>query len=276
MKQHTTETVGTFLKKASAAAVGADRLTASSFRRPSSAKSGTVAPSNRIRIGCIGIGNMGTYNMAAFLEKPDARNRCRVRCGRRSAGGSCDVEKEVRQEGMRGIQRFPGTARRNGPRCSVDRHARSLARACSPSPRHQRGLDVYGEKPLAFSIAEGRAIVDAVAALLLSGRPAAGSVRSGTSAMPANSCAMAASERYTPCVSASQRVQHRRKRRLPSRSPPDGFDYEMWLGPAPKAPYTPQPLPLELPLDQRLLRRTAHRLGRPSLRHRPVGHGHRD
>ena len=31
----------------------------------------------------------------------------------------------------------------------------------SPSPRSRHGLDVYGEKPLGFSIPEGRAIVDA-------------------------------------------------------------------------------------------------------------------
>ena len=51
---------------------------------------------------------------------------------------------------------------------------------------------------------------------------------------------MAASEKYTPCVSG-----------LPDgysindnggygvTTPPPGFDYEMWLGPAPKTPYIP-------------------------------------
>ncbi|MCK4628702.1 MAG: twin-arginine translocation signal domain-containing protein, partial [Sedimentisphaerales bacterium] len=36
-------------------------------------KNGTVAPSNRIVIGCIGIGWQGGINMINFLRKPDTK-----------------------------------------------------------------------------------------------------------------------------------------------------------------------------------------------------------
>ena len=61
-----------FLKQAAVAAVGATGLP---LFLPARAlgRDGKRAPSDRITIGCIGVGGMGTANMTSFLNKRDAR-----------------------------------------------------------------------------------------------------------------------------------------------------------------------------------------------------------
>src|ERR1051325_528113 len=50
-------------------------------------KDGAVAPSERIVLGAIGIGNRGTYDLGCFLEEPDVRfvAICDVKAERREA-----------------------------------------------------------------------------------------------------------------------------------------------------------------------------------------------
>ena len=60
-----------FLREAAGASVAAVGFP---YFVPASAlgQAGTVAPSNRIVIGCIGVGGQGTHNMNAFMGNPDA------------------------------------------------------------------------------------------------------------------------------------------------------------------------------------------------------------
>ncbi|MEN6336022.1 MAG: twin-arginine translocation signal domain-containing protein, partial [Phycisphaerales bacterium] len=48
-------------------------------------KSGSVAPSERIRLGGIGIGSRGTYDLGCFLHEPDVQfvAVCDVKANRR-------------------------------------------------------------------------------------------------------------------------------------------------------------------------------------------------
>ena len=50
-------------------------------------KNGSVAPSERLVLGGIGIGNRGTYDLGCFLHEPDVRFAavCDVKAGRRNA-----------------------------------------------------------------------------------------------------------------------------------------------------------------------------------------------
>ena len=52
--------------------------------------SGTVAPSNRITLGCIGTGNMGTGDMSMFLQLPDVQ-----------LVALCDVKTAARENALR-------------------------------------------------------------------------------------------------------------------------------------------------------------------------------
>ena len=69
-----------FLKKAAgtvSAAVGFPYIVPSSVL----GKAGNIAPSNRIVMGCIGLGGQGTYNMKMFMSSPDVQ-----------VAAVCDVE----------------------------------------------------------------------------------------------------------------------------------------------------------------------------------------
>ena len=228
-----------FLKKASAAAIGAVGLP---LFIPSTAlgRSGAVPPSDRINIGCIGVGGMGTGNMESFLEKPEAQIVAVCDVDAKHRGNARDiVEKKTGKNGCAEYNDFRELLGRD------DLDAISLA---TPDHWHaliavaaaKKRLDIYGEKPLGYTIAEGRAIVDAVerygviwqtgswqrslrdfryaCELVRNGRIGkVGTVRVG---LP-----------YGQSVSDQGGY---------GRAPvPEGFDYDMWLGPAPWAPYSP-------------------------------------
>lgn len=61
-----------FLKKTTAVAAGAIGFP---YVVPASAlgKAGSVAPANRIVMGCIGTGEQGRYVLSSFLQLPDAQ-----------------------------------------------------------------------------------------------------------------------------------------------------------------------------------------------------------
>jgi predicted dehydrogenase len=101
----------------------------------------------------------------------------------------------------------------------------------------ESGVDVYCQKPISVDIAEGRA-------MLAAARKAGRVVQIGTQ------------RRSTPhLIEARDRVikpgrlgkvglveiycyyHMRAKENPPDAAPPEGFDYEMWTGPAPKMPY---------------------------------------
>jgi len=119
------------------------------------------APSNRITMGCIGVGGMGTGNMQAFLGQPDVQvvavcdvdrnhlNRARDIVNRHYGNNDCATYTDFREL----------LARR-------DIDAISLA---TPDHWHaipavmamEAGMDVYGEKPISHCLMEGRIMADA-------------------------------------------------------------------------------------------------------------------
>ncbi|MHC4159004.1 MAG: Gfo/Idh/MocA family protein, partial [Planctomycetota bacterium] len=173
-----------FLTKAAGIAVGAISFP---YIVPSSAlgKAGSTAPSNRIVMGCIGLGGQGTWNMLAFLNKADVQ-----------VVALCDVNKGSRDYDM--LYQFPDSAsaglkpaleraerayakkRPSGTYQGIDNYRdfrQLLARddidvvtVCTPDHWHgfisvaaaKAGKDIYCEKPLVNTIAEGRAVCDAV------------------------------------------------------------------------------------------------------------------
>ncbi|MFH0989988.1 MAG: Gfo/Idh/MocA family oxidoreductase [bacterium] len=228
-----------FLKKASALTLGAVGFP---MIIPSSAlgRSGAIPPSDRIAIGCIGVGGMGTGNMQSFLEKPEAQ-----------IVAVCDVDRGHRKQAVKIVEEKSGKkgcAEYNDFRellARTDLHVISLA---TPDHWHaliavaaaQKGLDVYGEKPLGYTIAEGRAIVNAVE-------------RYGLVWQTGSWQRSQRNFRYACELVRNGRIGkiHTVRVGLPyghsisdqgGYSPaqvPDGFDYEMWLGPAPHVPYCP-------------------------------------
>ena len=232
-----------FLKKVSAAAVGAAVGAAGlPLFIPAKAlgRSGVVAPSDRITIGCIGMGGMGMGNMESFLGKPEAQ-----------IVAVCDVDAKHRTRARLAVEQRSGKkgiAEYNDFRDLLARGDLDAVSIATPDHWHaliataaaKQGLDIYGEKPLGYTIAEGRAIVDAVerygivwqtgswqrsvrnfrhaCELVRNGR--IGKVHTVRVGLPGGYSVSEQGGSYPTAV-------------------PDWFDYDMWLGPAPRVPYCP-------------------------------------
>lgn len=150
-----------FLRRAAGTAVGAISFP---YVIPSSAlgKDGSIAPSNRIVMGAIGVGDMGTGDMRGFLNKREVQ-----------MVAVCDVDAKHRNNAKRIVDDKYGnnncTAYLNY-RDLIGRGDLDAVTMALPDHWHgvisiavvRAGLDIYGQKPLARTIREGRAICDAV------------------------------------------------------------------------------------------------------------------
>ena len=198
--------------------------------------SGRPAPSDRLTLGLIGLGSMGMRHLEGFCQHDGCRITavCDVDAGRCRAGAAA-VNRHYRDTGCAACADFRQLLGR-----------RDLDTVCIAVPDHwhavisiaacRAGKDVYGEKPLALTVAEGRAIVRAVSRY---GRVwETGSWQRSTRQFRF-ACELVRNGR----IGTLKRVEVGiglgfRINPQPAMPVPPGFDYDMWLGPAPPAPYT--------------------------------------
>jgi predicted dehydrogenase len=200
------------------------------------------APGDRITMALVGCGGMGGANLNAFLRQPDAQ-----------VVAVCDPDKSRREQRKTQIERHYAEQTRDGTfrGCEAYNDFREvMARddvdaVIQATPDHwhalvvvaaaRAGKDCYGEKPLSLTIRQGRVMSDAVRDY---GRvyQTGSQQRSGDRFRFA--CELVRNGRIG-------RV-HRAICGLPSGSTtgnhppapvPPGFDYDLWLGPAPRVPY---------------------------------------
>src|SRR3954467_13523484 len=127
---------------------------------PGAARAERLGPNERIRLGLIGCGGMGTRHLEALAGNP----HCEV-------AAVCDCFKPRYENGIAVVKKFSGKApdgyqdfRRVFDRGDID-----AIFAPTPDDWHplmailgcQAGKDVYVEKPALPTVAEGRAMVDA-------------------------------------------------------------------------------------------------------------------
>ncbi len=120
------------------------------------------APSNRITMGCIGVGGMGRGNMDNFLGQSDVQ-----------VVAVCDVDKNHLQGAKEAVDARYG----NGDCKAYTDFRELLARGdidaislATPDHWHaipaimaaKAGMDIYGEKPLSHNLREGREMVNTV------------------------------------------------------------------------------------------------------------------
>ena len=121
-----------------------------------------VSANNKINIACIGVGGMGDANMKSFLGRNEAK-----------VVAICDVDKKHAKQAQSNVNRYyknKDCAIYSDYRELLNRNDLDAVMIATPDHWHgiiafasaQKGLDIYGEKPLAYNIPEGRAIVDAV------------------------------------------------------------------------------------------------------------------
>jgi len=197
-------------------------------------------PSERITIGAIGIGSQGTHDLRGFLELSDAR-----------VVAVCDVSRPALERGVRLVNEKYG----NSDCRAYDDYREMLARAdidamsiVTPVHWHsvmamaaaRAGKDIFMEKPVALSVAESRAVRDAVERY--------GNVfqlgtqqRSGRDFRFA--CELALNGRLGKIRTIKVGTAYGRVTpNLPAMPVPEWLDYDRWLGPACWSPYNDKKL----------------------------------
>lgn len=251
-----------FLKAAGSAAVLSSALP---VRAAQNSGSGT-SPNNRINLGVIGMGWQGPGNTKSFLASDD----CQV-------VAACDIDKDHLQAAVKMINDNYGTED-----CKAYHDYRELLASddidavmiAVPDHWHEivateaarRKKDVYGEKPLAHTIAEQQSIVRAVEANNIiwqmgswqrsvpTFHKAAEIVRNGLIGtvthvevgLPAGNSdydgvqkaalAKLAAAGIT-AANLQDVVEGSKGWNLLATDPPQGFDYNTWIGPSKMMPY---------------------------------------
>lgn len=199
---------------------------------------GAVPPSDRIRVGFIGLGGQGTGRLREFMKHEDV-----------FAAAVCDLDQKHTDRAVDLVEKTQGHKpevfhdfRKILELKDIDAvmvatpdhwHAIPVIQAC------HAGKDVFVEKPLSYSIGEGRAMVKAALAHsritqmgnhihndLPNYRRVVEIVRSGMlGKIDRIYCALTSNEKSIG--------------KPADTAPPPELDYDFWLGPAPKRPYNP-------------------------------------
>ena len=205
---------------------------------------GADAPSNKIQIGQIGCGRIAhDMDMPGILKHDMRPHRRRLRPGLQAPParqGVCrgDLREEDRQRQRRGRQDL-----RRLPRTAQGRPVDAVA-ISTPDHWHAEpviaaalaGKDIYVQKPLSMTLAEGRAVSDIVRAQKRAFQ--IGSQQRSTSQFRI-ACELVRNGRigklHTVKIGLPVDPSGGDAREMPV---PPNLNYEMWLGCTPKAPYT--------------------------------------
>ncbi len=230
-----------FLKKISLAAVGVAGFPAI-VPAQVLGRAGSLPPSDKIVMAGIGFGMMGMPNMEAFLNQDDVQ-----------WVAVCDLDREHLEQARDKVDEHYGNRD-----CAVLRDYRELClrrdidavSIAVPDHWHalvsmaciQAGFDIYGEKPLTHSLAEGRALSRAVKRY---GRIwQTGSWQRSVSNFH-HACELVRNGRIGRVVKIEVGLPQGHHDFAGTGGqetfgpPPEHLDYEFWLGPAPYAPYCP-------------------------------------
>lgn len=217
---------------------------------------GATAPSNRITVGCIGTGNQGFNILQQFLNHSEAQVVAVCDVNRASNGYLRDDQFLGREPAQKVVNAFYAKDQFSGQfqGCALYQDFREvLGRKDIDAvtivvPDHWHGLmtvmackagkDIYCEKPLSLTIEQGRAMVKAVRdhkRILQTGSHERSNPKTRRACELVRNGYIGRLKKITAFVGYHNKVGPG-----PGWQPmpvPEGFDYEMWLGPAPAAPY---------------------------------------
>lgn len=205
-------------------------------------KDGRPAPSNRIICGSIGLGMRGPRNHEAFMKESDTQ-----------VVAICDLDQNYLKRAQDKINKHysnTDVATYSDFNELLAREDIDAVQIAIPDHWHahaaiaaaKAGKHIWGEKPLAHSIDEGKAIVNAV--------QKAGVVwQTGSWQRSVSNFREAMDLIYNGRIGQIRRVEvglptghndfGKTKDQMAITTPPDTLDYERWVGPAPMKPYIP-------------------------------------
>ncbi|NOR66563.1 MAG: hypothetical protein GQ528_04320 [Woeseiaceae bacterium] len=195
----------------------------------------TGAP--KLRIGLIGCGGYGMADVRAAFK-----------VGGAEVTAICDIDSEHLKSSADRIEKMQGSRPRAFKQYKELLSTRGLEAVIIATPPHwhalmfidglQAGLDVYCEKPLAYDVREGQAMVQAA-------KKHGRIVQIGFQRR--QSKAIRQAREYVQqgnigrVVQAEAQIHYRAGTRdSTAQDPPEALDWNLWCGPAPKLPYCPQ------------------------------------
>ena len=197
---------------------------------------GANPPSERVTIGCIGVGNMGTSDLKAFKANPHSQvvAVCEV-----------DAERLAAARELAGIDQ--GSCYRDF-RELLTRKDIDAVTVVTPDHWHvpiclaavRAGKDVYCEKPLTLTILEGRTLANEVKRY---GRVLQTGSQQRSSDNFRRACELVRNGFIGDVKTVLVGLPGNNRTCEPTWQPqpvPEGFDYDFWLGPAEWAPYHKQ------------------------------------
>ncbi|MCH7751345.1 MAG: Gfo/Idh/MocA family oxidoreductase [Planctomycetes bacterium] len=217
---------------------------------------GANAPSNRITMACIGVGNQGFPDLQRFMSHDDCQILAVCDVNRGSDGYKNEKRLYGRIPAQQHVEQYYGKRRDSGSYkgCEAYNDFREILQRddidavliVTPDHWHsemtvraaEAGKDIYCEKPLGLTIGDQQAMVQAV-------RKHNRIFQTGSHERSNPNVRKMVDLVQSGAIGKVKRVianvgRHNMIGPGPGWKPmsvPDGFDYDMWLGPAPDAPY---------------------------------------
>ena len=206
---------------------------------------GSVAPSNRINMGFIGVGGMGGGHVSRLRGDREVQ-----------VIGVCDVDYDRANNHRQGVEKayaaqmesgtYKGCASYNDFRELIARPDVDAIMCATPDHWHalvsiaamKAGKDVYCEKPMTLTIEDGRKVAEVAQRY---GRVFQTGSQQRSDSNFRKGCELVRNGRigkvHTVYVGIAGNNSGPNEN-FPEMPIPKGFDYNLWLGPAPWAPYT--------------------------------------
>ena len=196
---------------------------------------GANAPSNQIVMGAIGVGSQGSGDMNGFLGKSEVRmvavcdvdrnhrDRAKKTVDNRYKNSDCKAYLDFRE--------LIGRGDLDAVQLALPDHWHALPAIAAA----RAGLDIHGQKPLARSIREGRAICDAVqrhGRIWQTGSQQRSDYKFRRAAELVRNGRLGKIQRVEVGLPTGGGTDVK-----PAVDVPEGLDWQRWLGPAPYVPY---------------------------------------
>jgi len=197
----------------------------------------TYGANEKVIFGVMGLGGRGTYLAEQFAQRPDVEIAYLCDANTRRFARVREAVQEAQSTRPKLVQDFRKILDDDNVDVLINAtpdhwHGLATIMAC------QAGKDVYVEKPMAHNIWEGRKMIEAAQKykrVIQVGMQS----RSAPYVAKAKDYIQSGKLGDVYLVRVFNMMQHGKQQQVPDSPVPDGFDYDMWCGPAAKRPYNP-------------------------------------